>query len=43
MAQTPPIGRFGRSEEVAELALAVLANGYLTSQVIGLDGGIYPR
>jgi 3-oxoacyl-[acyl-carrier protein] reductase len=43
MAQVPPIGRFGRSEEVAELALAVLANGYLTSQVIGLDGGTYPR
>jgi 3-oxoacyl-[acyl-carrier protein] reductase len=43
MRQVPPIGRFGRSEEVAELALAVLANGYLTSQVIGLDGGTYPR
>ena len=43
MSQVPPIGRFGRSEEVAELALAVLANGYLTSQVIGLDGGTYPR
>ena len=39
----PPVGRFGRSVEVADLALAVVANGYLTSQVIGIDGGIYPR
>jgi 3-oxoacyl-[acyl-carrier protein] reductase len=39
----PPIGRFGRSAEVADLAFAVLANGYLTSQVIGIDGGTYPR
>ena len=41
--QPPPIGRFGRSAEVADLALAVLANGYVTSQVVGIDGGIYPR
>lgn len=39
----PPIGRFGRSVEVADLAVAVLRNGYVTSQVIGVDGGIYPR
>jgi 3-oxoacyl-[acyl-carrier protein] reductase len=39
----PPIGRFGRSAEVADLAFAVLANGYVTNQVIGIDGGIYPR
>jgi 3-oxoacyl-[acyl-carrier protein] reductase len=38
-----PAGRLGRPAEVADLALAVLANGYLTNQVIGLDGGMYPR
>lgn len=38
-----PVGRLGRPEEVAELAGAVLGNGYLTSQVLSLDGGLYPR
>ncbi|MGH3768286.1 MAG: SDR family NAD(P)-dependent oxidoreductase [Pseudonocardiaceae bacterium] len=38
-----PVGRYGRPHEVADLAMAVLRNGYLTSQVLGLDGGIYPR
>ncbi|MGP3965135.1 SDR family NAD(P)-dependent oxidoreductase [Nonomuraea sp. 3N208] len=38
-----PVGRFGRPEEVADLAMAVLRNGYLTSQVLSLDGGAYPR
>lgn len=38
-----PAGRLGRPEEVADLAVAVLRNAYLTNQVIGLDGGMYPR
>jgi NAD(P)-dependent dehydrogenase (short-subunit alcohol dehydrogenase family) len=38
-----PVGRLGRPEEVADLAIAVLGNAYLTNQVIGLDGGMYPR
>jgi 3-oxoacyl-[acyl-carrier protein] reductase len=38
-----PAGRLGRPEEVADLAVAVLGNAYLTNQVIGLDGGMYPR
>jgi 3-oxoacyl-[acyl-carrier protein] reductase len=38
-----PVGRYGRPEEVADLSMAVLRNGYLTNQVIGLDGGIHPR
>lgn len=37
-----PVGRFGRPEEVADLAMAVLGNGYLTGQVLLLDGGIHP-
>lgn len=39
--QPPPVGRFGRSEEVADLAFATLSNGFLTNQVIGIDGGLY--
>jgi 3-oxoacyl-[acyl-carrier protein] reductase len=37
-----PIGRFGRPDEVKSLALAMLSNGYLTGQVVLLDGGIRP-
>ena len=43
LAAKIPVGRVGRPEEVADLALAVLRNGYMTSQVVGLDGGLYPR
>jgi 3-oxoacyl-[acyl-carrier protein] reductase len=38
-----PVGRLGTPDEVADLALAVLRNGYLTNQVLTLDGGIYSR
>ncbi|MBV9471379.1 MAG: SDR family oxidoreductase, partial [Solirubrobacterales bacterium] len=38
-----PVGRLGRPDEVAELALAVLRNNYLTNQVVSLDGGMHPR
>jgi 3-oxoacyl-[acyl-carrier protein] reductase len=38
-----PVGRLGTTEEVADLAMAMLANGYLTSKVFALDGGIAPR
>jgi 3-oxoacyl-[acyl-carrier protein] reductase len=38
-----PVGRLGTPAEVADLALAMLANPYLTSQVVSLDGGMYPR
>lgn len=37
-----PVGRLGTTEEVADLALAMLRNGYLTDKVISLDGGLYP-
>jgi 3-oxoacyl-[acyl-carrier protein] reductase len=43
LASRIPVGRLGRPEEVADLALAVLRNGYLTGQIIGLDGGLHPR
>jgi len=38
-----PVGRLGTPDEVADLALAILRNGYLTNQVLTLDGGIYSR
>lgn len=38
-----PVGRFGRPDEVADLAVAVLGNGYLTGQVLLLDGGLHPN
>ncbi len=38
-----PVGRVGRPEEVADLALAILRNGYLTSHVVDVDGGMNPR
>ncbi len=38
-----PVGRLGRPEEVAALAIAVLTNDYLTNQVVSLDGGMHPR
>jgi 3-oxoacyl-[acyl-carrier protein] reductase len=43
LAKTTPVGRVGSPEEVADLALAVLRNGYITSQVFSIDGGMYPR
>jgi 3-oxoacyl-[acyl-carrier protein] reductase len=43
LAQRIPVGRLGRPEEVADLAIAMLANGYLTNQVVSLDGGMHPR
>lgn len=43
LRQRVPVGRLGRPAEVADLALAVLRNPYLTNQVISIDGGMYPR
>jgi 3-oxoacyl-[acyl-carrier protein] reductase len=38
-----PVGRLGTPAEIADLALAVLRNGYVTSQVVAADGGMHPR
>jgi 3-oxoacyl-[acyl-carrier protein] reductase len=43
LATMIPVGRLGRPEEVADLAFAVLRNGYMTNQVVSLDGGMHPR
>jgi 3-oxoacyl-[acyl-carrier protein] reductase len=42
LAQRVPVGRLGKPDEVADLAMAVLRNGYLTNQVISIDGGMHP-
>jgi 3-oxoacyl-[acyl-carrier protein] reductase len=34
-----PVSRFGTSAEVAELATAIIHNGYITGQTILIDGG----
>jgi 3-oxoacyl-[acyl-carrier protein] reductase len=38
-----PVGRFGKPEEVAQAVLSLIANPYVTSQVMLVDGGVYPR
>lgn len=37
-----PVGRFGTVEEAAQIAVSMLANGYLTGQSVHLNGGWYP-
>ena len=37
-----PVGRLGAPDEVADLALAALRNGYLTGHILPLDGGMHP-
>ena len=36
-----PIGRFGTAEEVAEVALLLLRNAYITGQTVNVNGGWY--
>ncbi len=43
LAKRIPVGRLGTPDEVADLALSVLRNGYLSNQVIGIDGAMHPR
>jgi 3-oxoacyl-[acyl-carrier protein] reductase len=36
-----PVGRFGTSEEVGEVAAMLAVNGYITGQTINVNGGLY--
>ncbi|MBD2463532.1 SDR family NAD(P)-dependent oxidoreductase [Oscillatoria sp. FACHB-1407] len=38
---TAPMGRFGTAEEVAQVAVMLAANGYMTGQTISVNGGLY--
>jgi 3-oxoacyl-[acyl-carrier protein] reductase len=42
LAQRIPLRRLGTTEEVAALAMTILANGYITSKIMTIDGGLYP-
>ena len=42
LAKRVPVGRLGKPGEVADLMLAILRNGYVTNQVISIDGGMHP-
>ena len=35
-----PLGRFGTSEEVAQVVMMLIANGYMTGQTVALSGGM---
>jgi 3-oxoacyl-[acyl-carrier protein] reductase len=36
-----PVGRFGAAEEVAEVAVLLASNGYVTGQTVNVNGGWY--
>jgi 3-oxoacyl-[acyl-carrier protein] reductase len=36
-----PVGRFGTTEEVAEVVVLLARNGYITGQTISVNGGVY--
>jgi 3-oxoacyl-[acyl-carrier protein] reductase len=36
-----PVGRFGRVEECADVAVLLAGNGYITGQTISVNGGLY--
>jgi len=36
-----PVGRFGSVDEVAQLAVMLACNGYVTGQTINVNGGVY--
>lgn len=42
LSQRVPVGRLGTPGEVADFAMAILRNGYITNQVMSLDGGLHP-
>jgi 3-oxoacyl-[acyl-carrier protein] reductase len=42
LAGSRAVGRLGTAEEVADLIIAVVANGYLSNQSILIDGGSHP-
>jgi 3-oxoacyl-[acyl-carrier protein] reductase len=42
LAQSAPVGRLGDPDEVADLVVAIVRNGYLTGQSIVIDGGRHP-
>lgn len=42
-AAPPPVGRFGTPDDVADVALLMLSNAYITGKTWTLDGGLHPN
>ncbi|KAF3761528.1 NAD(P)-binding protein [Cryphonectria parasitica EP155] len=38
-----PVGRLGKAEEVAEVVVVMITNGYVSNKVWAVDGGMVPR
>jgi 3-oxoacyl-[acyl-carrier protein] reductase len=43
LSKRVPVQRLGRPEEVADFMMAVMRNGYVTNQVLSIDGGMHAR
>ncbi len=43
LADSIPVGRLGRPDEVADLVVAVVSNAYVTGQTFLVDGGVHFR
>lgn len=43
LARRIPAGRLGEPDEVADLVLALVRNGFINAQTVGIDGGLHPR
>jgi NAD(P)-dependent dehydrogenase (short-subunit alcohol dehydrogenase family) len=43
LARRIPVGRLGRPEEVAQAVRSLVANPFITAQVVSVDGGMHPR
>jgi 3-oxoacyl-[acyl-carrier protein] reductase len=41
MSDRIPVGRLGTAEELAQLAVALAQNGYVTGQTVSANGGLY--
>jgi len=39
-AQRIPLGRFGTTDEVAQVAMMLVGNAYMTGQTVALSGGM---
>ncbi|MEJ2613643.1 MAG: 3-oxoacyl-ACP reductase FabG [Ignavibacteriaceae bacterium] len=37
-----PLGRFGSAKEIADAAVMLVKNGYISNQVININGGLHP-
>lgn len=38
-----PVGRLGKTEDVAQAIMMLVANSYMTNQTLLIDGGMYPH